>query len=552
MNLWPAILVCCAVALSSGEASARSTFGDDSTSSLPRREEHLKAFLKEEVVFERYLFPPGEFPRVRWKDPETVGKTVGPVPLTVEYYNRAWTKVDRAAGPGRYGAVVRGTTSGGFPVVRYVTLYCSDIRFDEYGPDVPLALQSLPEFGISAKQWEAYRRNLRRFSFGSLLLFPEHDPDAAIFLAGLGELDPGASATVTPRLLDRRWWITFKRRTDGAPHPAIELAVRSSDQPGLVLVDGKGNLAPGDRKVLRDICMAWSDSSGVPMTVLVAQKGRVVFHESFGRMRDGKSMTRSTPTWMASIAKTLTGVLLMQFVDRGLVELDVPIDRYLPELGTPCPLTLRLLLTHTSGLSWAGEWASDWNPSMENQVAQALPVLTPGREFSYHRAGYALAAKVLERISGETVPQLFEKMLLSPLGMTRSRVDNSYGGLYAPALDLARFGQMLLGHGRYGSFRFLSEEAWRAMLPAPLRDVHAGTQKSWGIGVAPLGGNGLSEATFGHIAASGALFRVDPAHELVIVVGRDATGADKQQERRFVSRFISAAVQSLERGGSGE
>ena len=533
-------------------ASGNSGVQGDSVSAVSASREALRTFLGEEVVFDRYIFPPGTFPGVRWKDPEAVRKSVGSVPLTVEYYDRSFVKAERAASPGRYGAVIRGTVPGGFPLVRYVTLYCSTVRFDDYGPDVPLALQGLPEFGIPSGNWEIYRKNLRRFSFGSLLLFPEHDPDAAVFLAGLAELTPGASTRVTPRLIDRQWWITFKRLTDGVPHARVDLSLRSLEHPVPVLDEKRGLshsfLTPDDRKILLEICTAWSDSSKVPMTAVVVHKCRVVFHEAFGRMRNGKPMTRATPTWMASITKSLTGVLVMQFVDRGEVELDAPIGRYLPELGSPCPLTLRLLLTHTSGLSWAGEWASDWNPSMENQVAQAFPVLTPGREFKYHRAGYALAAKVLERISGETLPQLFEKMLLSPLGMTRSTVDNSYGGLYAPALDLARFGQMLLGRGCYGSYQFISEQAWQAMLPKPLSTLDAPSQKAWGIGVAPFGRDGLSDATIGHSAASGAIFRVDPVRELVIVVGLDATGPDENQHRRFTSRFIRALTTALDRG----
>jgi CubicO group peptidase (beta-lactamase class C family) len=547
------ILVCCLLLGAVAAASGYSGLSGDSVSAATAAGEAIRSFVGEEVVLDRYIFPPGLFPGVRWKDPEAVRKTVGPVPLTVEFYDRSFTRVDRAAGPGRYGAVVRGTAPGGFPIVRYITLYCCNVRFDDYGPDVPLALQSLPEFGIPPGRWEMYRKNLRSFSFGSLLLSPEHDPDEAILLAGLADVPPRASPRLTPRLIDRRWWVTFKRRTDGVPHPGVDLSLRSSRDPGPVLDEKRGLslrwFTPGDRKILLDICTAWSESSRVPMTAVIARKGRVIFHEAFGKMRNGKLMTHGTPTWMASITKSLMGVLVMEFVDRGYVELDVPIDRYLPELASssPCPLTLRLLLTHTSGLSWAGEWASDWNPSMENQVAQALPVLTPGREFKYHRAGYALAAKVLERISGETVPQLFEKMLLSPLGMTRSTVDNSYGGLYAPALDLARFGQMLLSRGRYGSYQFVSEHAWRTMLPAPLRTIDPLPQKAWGIGVAPFARDGLSDSTFGHSAASGAIFRVDPVRELVIVVGRDAVGPDENQDRRFASQFIRALTAALDR-----
>jgi CubicO group peptidase (beta-lactamase class C family) len=265
-------------------------------------------------------------------------------------------------------------------------------------------------------------------------------------------------------------------------------------------------------------------------------------------------MTTLRPTWMASITKCLTGVLVMQFVDRGLVDLDAPIDRYLPELSgsSPCPLTLRLLLTHTSGLSWAGEWASDWNPSMENQIAQALPLLRPGREFKYHRAGYALTAKILERISGETVPRLFERMIFSPLGMTSSFADNTYGGLYAPAIDLAKLGDMLLNRGRYGNYELLSEKAWRALLPAPLPLTAGGSEQRWGIGTSPFVRDGLSGEAFGHSAASGAIFRVDPTRELVIVVGLDQTGPDENQYRRFASRFVRTLTSALDRSADHE
>ena len=302
------------------------------------------------------------------------------------------------------------------------------------------------------------------------------------------------------------------------------------------------------------------------MTALVLHQGSIVFHESFGRTRRGEAMTPATPTWMASITKTFTGVLVMQFVERGLVDLDAPLDRYLPELapipGSPatpplpgpggCPLTLRLLLTHTSGLSWAGEWASDWNPSMENQVAQALSVTTPGKEFRYHRAGYALAAKVLERVSGVTVPELFRTMIFTPLGMNASYADNTYGGLYGPALDLAKFGEMLRNRGRYGDQEILSEPAWKALLPAPLPLKEGTSDQRWGIGTSPYARDGLSNEAFGHAAASGAIFRVDPRRELVIVIGRDATGPDENIHRRFTSRFVRLLTAALDRDAGHE
>jgi CubicO group peptidase (beta-lactamase class C family) len=518
--------------------------------------EAIKSFLEEELVFDRYVFPPGQFPGVHWKRPDVVERLVGSFPLTCEFYDSSSAHVVTAVAPGRYGAVVRGTTPGGFLLVRYVTLYCSAVRFDDYAPDVPVALQPLPGYGIPADAWKKYSKNLRRFSFGSLLLFPEHDPDAAIFLAGLSELKANAPPDETPRLIDRRWWMDFKRLHDGQTHPLISIAPTTLDRPAATLANGgklqDGTLTSADLKDLRKVCALWTDSSGVPMTALIVHRGKVVFHESFGKTREGSAMWPARPTWMASITKCLTGVLVMQFVDRGLVGLDVPIDRYLPELSAPCRLTLRLLLTHSSGLSWAGEWASDWNPSMENQVAQALPFLAPGREFAYTRAGYALTSKILERISGETVPRLFERMLFTPLGMTSSFSDNTYGGLYAPALDVATFGEMLRNKGRYGKYEILSEKAWRAFLPAPLPLTEGTSEQRWGIGTSPFVRDGLSSEAFGHSAASGAIFRIDPLRELVIVVGRDRTGPDEKLDRRCASRFVRTLTTALDRSTGHE
>jgi CubicO group peptidase (beta-lactamase class C family) len=237
----------------------------------------------------------------------------------------------------------------------------------------------------------------------------------------------------------------------------------------------------------------------------------------------------------------------MQFVDAGIVDLDAPLDRYLPELGPRCPLTLRHLMTHTSGLSWAGEWASDWNPSMENQIAETIPFVHPGCEFSYHRGGYALTAKVLERLSGKTVPALFQKYIFDPLGMSHAYADNTYGGLYASADELARLGQCLLEHGKAGSGRLLSERCWSAMLPRPLQFDGVRLQRSWGIGCSPMGGKGLSDSTFGHAAASGALLRIDPVHDLVVVLGRDGIGPDRKLYDRFVEKFLRAISAPWER-----
>jgi CubicO group peptidase (beta-lactamase class C family) len=128
--------------------------------------------------------------------------------------------------------------------------------------------------------------------------------------------------------------------------------------------------------------------------------------------------------------------------------------------------------------------------------------------------------------------------------MKHSTIDNTYGSLYSTCADLARLGQMLLHRGRYGAYRFFSEDVFQKMLPFSLERINPKIQKSWGVGVAPLGGHGLSERTFGHEAASGAIFRIDPAQELILVVARDRTGSNYDQ---YATRFIEACTAPLGR-----
>jgi hypothetical protein len=110
-----------------------------------------------------------------------------------------------------------------------------------------------------------------------MFLFPEHDPDTAILLAGLGELKPGAQPGETPRLIDRRWWTNFKRRHDGLAHRAVAIEPRMLDRPaGTIPADARarpGRLSSRALKDLREICSAWHDSAGVPMTALIVRGG---------------------------------------------------------------------------------------------------------------------------------------------------------------------------------------------------------------------------------------------------------------------------------------
>jgi CubicO group peptidase (beta-lactamase class C family) len=230
----------------------------------------------------------------------------------------------------------------------------------------------------------------------------------------------------------------------------------------------------------------------------------------------------------------------MQFVDQGIIDLDAPVGKYLPEFAgiADDKLTIRHLFNHTSGLQNSGEWASDWNVALENQIAHILPSINIGETFSYHRAGYALAGKVMERISGRAIPYLFQENIFLPLGMKSAYADNTYGGLYCSAIDLARLGQMLLNKGNYNGYKFFSAETFSKMLPIQLVQAN----RKWGVGTSAMGGNGLSDETFGHSAASGSIFRIDPKNNLIIISARNSEGKSYREFEKSLIENCTAFV----------
>jgi CubicO group peptidase (beta-lactamase class C family) len=134
-----------------------------------------------------------------------------------------------------------------------------------------------------------------------------------------------------------------------------------------------------------------------------------------------------------SLAKQFTAAAVMLLVQDGKLSLDDDIRRYLPEMpdyGTP--ITLRHLLTHTSGLR--EQWsllALAGNPPGTQVHSQAVILdlasrqrglnFKPGAEFLYTNTNYALAAMIVERISGKTLQQFTDQRLFQPLGMSHTR-----------------------------------------------------------------------------------------------------------------------------------
>ncbi|MGW6569199.1 serine hydrolase domain-containing protein [Streptomyces sp. NPDC054975] len=134
---------------------------------------------------------------------------------------------------------------------------------------------------------------------------------------------------------------------------------------------------------------------------------------------------------IGSVSKTFSSVVLLQLVDEGKVELDAPVNRYLPGLLPDDKITVRHLLTHRSGLA-------DYTDAMFNQtvpgfeavrnrvfsyqelvnLSLAEPRTTqPGVAYKYSNANFVVVGMLIEKITGQPVAQEYQRRIFTPLGL---------------------------------------------------------------------------------------------------------------------------------------
>lgn len=135
---------------------------------------------------------------------------------------------------------------------------------------------------------------------------------------------------------------------------------------------------------------------------------------------------------IGSITKTFVGTMTLMLVEQGKLNLDTPIKEYLPEFKVQDNeatenATIRHLFTHTAG--WVGDWfpsGIDHGPDAVEHYVKTMkddPQFTPlGEHLSYNNAGYNLAGRILEKVTGKVFSDLIKEMMFEPLGMTETYI----------------------------------------------------------------------------------------------------------------------------------
>jgi CubicO group peptidase (beta-lactamase class C family) len=141
--------------------------------------------------------------------------------------------------------------------------------------------------------------------------------------------------------------------------------------------------------------------------------------------------TADTVYRVGSVSKLFTDVAIMQLVEEGKLDLDVPARKYLPDLAPrgpfgDTPITLRQMMSHRSGLARetpVGSYFDPTPPGLEETIASLNRIALihqPGTRTKYSNAAIAAVGLALEKVEGKPFASLVAKRVLEPLGMTRS------------------------------------------------------------------------------------------------------------------------------------
>ncbi len=169
-------------------------------------------------------------------------------------------------------------------------------------------------------------------------------------------------------------------------------------------------------------------------TVLVAQYGQVIYKGAFGyknlTLRD--TLTTTTPFQLASVSKQFTAVSIMQLKEKGLLNYDDPVYKHIPNFPYDSSITIRLLLTHRSGLPsyqyGLEKYCDKSQPLSNREVVEKLclykpvPYGNPDVRFHYNNTNYVLLSYIVEKLSGKPFSKYAEENLFRPLGMSNTFV----------------------------------------------------------------------------------------------------------------------------------
>ena len=301
------------------------------------------------------------------------------------------------------------------------------------------------------------------------------------------------------------------RLSDGVSAQAMLPACQSPDQVTPAVMDAATALPPVAQALLdfnQGIAQFRTMHNLASMSVAIIYDQDVVYAHGFG-CADLTAQTAATPQTIydvGSVTKMMTATMLMQLRDAEKLQLDDPVNKYMPEAtyrspsGMTISPTFQQLASHSSGLPRDAATIPTTNAQLFQELQTTTAVSEPGTAFLYSNFGFAVLGQVLAQIAGQPYEQYVEQNILAPLGMTSStftppasapspgwatpydsvmvtaqgvqadaRSYLTFGpyfpalGLYSTALDMARFIKLQFRNGPAGGDQILSGSTLQEM-----------------------------------------------------------------------------------------
>lgn len=369
--------------------------------------------------------------------------------------------------------------------------------------------------------------------------------------------------------------------------PAEEAAARGID------------VATLQQRLERALAQAARDSAFPGAVAMVGSRSGILAQASVGVLDAANPVRPDERTiWdLASLTKVvgMTSAVL-HLVQEGKLDLEAPVQRYLPEWTGPGKerVTLRHLLSHSAGLpAWRPLYKEANSPEQALALVLATPLDTlPGVRMVYSDLGAILMAQVASRVAGTSFDRYVTERVFRPLGMRetgwrparslRARIaptevdpwrqrhlrgevhdENAFAlggisghaGLFSTATDLSLLARAYLGRGVLDGVRVFDEATvtrFTAQPDSPLSNRALGWEKPNGSN---SGGHRLSPSAFGHTGFTGTSLWIDPAQDVFIILLTNRVNPTREnrkigQVRIAVADAVMGALQGCPEGAS--
>ena len=334
------------------------------------------------------------------------------------------------------------------------------------------------------------------------------------------------------------------------------VCVTAGNQPAKVFHPEK--LAEMDAAILSAI-----SSNRCPGGVLWLEHNGTAYHKAYGNralVPEREAMTEDTIFDAASLTKVVAGTpAVMLLIERGQVKLDAPVKTYIPEFTGEDKdvVTVRELLTHTSGLPPDIETKTDWHGQAEAVKKACASTLQskPGTVFKYSDINLFMVGEIVQRVSGTPLEVFVQREIYGPLKMTDTGflppkeklgriaptevVDGKpwrgvvhdptsrhmggvagHAGLFITAPDMARYARMLLNLGELDGVRIFKPETVKLMTSVQTPPgVAAKRGLGWDIETAFSGPRGdiFPIGSYGHTGWTGGSLWIDPVSKTFVI-----------------------------------